>query len=309
MARSTRLLIAGLVAAGAGMAAPAAVAQQRDPFVAAAPARSAVPQRDTLLKLTRRVTLSVEDQRLEDVVQFIRDFTSADIEPAWADSRYADGLDRDRLVSVRVDGVSALTFIEKVLEKASDGFGTNSWQLSPTGTLEIGPKSRLNRHRRVEVYDINDLLLVLPRYEEVPEIDLNSVLQSSQGGGGGQSPFREQDNQRPELPTKEERAKEIIDILIALVEPEQWEDNGGDGASLRYWQGHVIVNAPDYIHRQIDGYPYWPARLTRSGVANGRRYVSLNLDTGISTIDRITQHPVAAVVNGEVISSDPGGGG
>ena len=38
---------------------------------------------------------------------------------------------------------------------------------------------------------------------------------------------------------------------------------GGDAASIRYYQGVLIVRAPDYIHRQIGGYPFG-AKRTRS---------------------------------------------
>ena len=38
-----------------------------------------------------------------------------------------------------------------------------------------------------------------------------------------------------------------------------WTDNGGEGASMHLFNGTLIVNAPDYIHRQINGYSYWPS--------------------------------------------------
>ena len=76
-----------------------------------------------------------------------------------------------------------------------------------------------------------------------------------------------------------------MDLLKELIETEQWADNGGDGATMKLYQGAIIINAPDYIHRQINGYPYWPASGTTSGVANGRRWVSLNGRTSINKLD------------------------
>src|SRR6185369_11546819 len=154
----------------------------------------------------------------------------------------------------------------------------------------------------------NDLLMVLPRYSEVPAIDLNTVLQSGQGGSGG-SPFNNANNNNSPLdtqPMREERAKKIMDLIVSLVESQQWQDNGGEGASMHYFNGTLIVNAPDYIHRQINGYSYWPSG-TKQVAAKGttRRYVTLNMDPSIGTIDKIRQVPVTAVAGG----SGGGGGG
>src|SRR5690606_24861250 len=161
---------------------------------------------------------------------------------------------------------------------------------------------------RVEIYDINDLLMELPTYDEIPRIDLQQALQSSQGGGGGgggQSPFREEgnDDRQAQLRERRERAQEVIDLITQLVEPEQWIDNGGTGGSIRYYNGTLIINAPDYMHRGINGYPYWPAAATSSTMVNGRRYVTLTTDTGLSRVNGFGQQPVSAVVGGQVISS------
>jgi hypothetical protein len=266
------------------------------------------PQRDALLSMGRPITINFQDQRLEDVIDFIGEMSGARIEPMWIDDRHPDGLDKDELITLQVQDVPLLTLLERVLEQAQSDFSENTWQLTKTGEIQAGPKERLNKYKRVEIYDINDLLLILPNYDEVPDLDLQSVLQSNQGGGG-QSPFRDDQQQDLDLPTKQERAEEVEDLVLALVEPEQWLDNGGNGGSLRYWQGTLIVNAPDYMHRAMNGYPYWPAAATTAHLVNGRRWVSLDVDTGISKIEGFAQQEVTAVVGGQLISSNPGGGG
>jgi len=265
-------------------------------------------KRDNLLRMMSPITINFQDQRLEDVVQFMREISGAQIDAMWIDDRNADGLDKDELITLEVQNVSLLTLLERVLQQAETDFTQNSWQMSKTGEIQIGPKVRLNKYKRVEIYDINDLLLVLPTYDEVPELDLQSVLQSNQGGGG-QSPFRDDQDDDQETVPKTERAREIEDIILLLVESDQWVDNGGDGGTLRYWQGTLIVNAPDYMHRALNGYPYWPAAATTATIRDGQRWVSLNVDTGFSKIEGFAEQEVTAVVGGELISSDPGGGG
>lgn len=266
--------------------------------------------RSNLLKLMRTITIEFSEQRLEDVIQFISEFTGAEIEPEWENDRAQVGLDKESLITLSVKNVTALVLLERVLEQAQDDFTENSWQMSKWGSIQIGPKERLNKYKRVQMYDINDLLMEVPDYDEVPDIDLQQVLQSNQGGGG-QSPFRD-DNQNDDLDrrTRDERAQEIVDLVIQLVETEQWTDQGGTGGSIRQWQGHIIVNAADYMHRGLDGYPWWPQRAQSARtMAGGRRYVAFNVDTGFSRIDGFGEEEVTAVVGGQLQRSGDGEGG
>jgi hypothetical protein len=301
------------IAAGAALIAAAGFAPTAQAQTAPQQRLSSHPQRDTLLRLTRPMALQVEDNRLEDVINFIAQVTGADIEPMWITERNPDGLDRDAPVTLRLGELPALTVLERVLSYVEDDFsGGNTWQMSEdTGAIQVGPRIRLNRYKRTEMYDINDLLMEMPDYDEVPDIDLQNVLQGQQGGGGGQSPFRDdQQNQDRERLTLEERAREIEDLITELVHPEQWQRNGGEGASMRHYRGVLIVRGADYIHREINGYRYWPQGVRISRGPNGSRWVSLNMDTGISTIEGEGREPVSAVVGGEIIRSDrPGGGG
>jgi len=252
------------------------------------------PERDTLRKLMRPMTLAYSENRLEDVITSIKDVTDADIEVMWADDRVADGLDKEAKITLDVKGRTALSVLEEVLEiTGRDGLSTggNTWQMNDTGTIQIGPRSRLNKFRTIVIYSIADLLIDVPNYQNAPEFDLQTVLQSNQGGGG-QSPFTENNEQGNDRRTVAEKGQEIVDILTQLVEPEQWLDNGGDSASMRFFQGSLIVNAPDYVHRGLVGYSYWPSSGTRVSTAKGRRYVTIGTQTTTSQISGIAKDPV-----------------
>ncbi len=285
------------------------LAQTSTPSAAALAPTTTQLKRDNLRKMMRQVPdINFQDHRLEDVLSFITEITGADIEVIWIDDKSVDGLDKDSLVTLKAKRVSALKLLEMVLEKvgseAAIYSGGNTWQMTEWGSIECGPKELLAKRARLEIYPINDLLWEIPDYEESPTIDLQSVLQSSQGGGGGQSPFSNvQQNQDRDRRSKDERAQDIVDIIEALVEPETWLSGGGT-ATIRYFQSNLLVRAPDFVHRQLGGYPWWPAAQTSARVVEGRRYVSLGVDTGISTVDDLVNQPVTGVVGG-----GPGGGG
>ncbi len=255
-------------------------------------------ERETIVKLLRPMSVELTGQRLEDVMRYIADVTGADIEVLWMDDTHAIGLDPEHTVTLRVRNASALTMIERILEQSASAFGepgSNTWQFTTYGTFEVGPKERLNRNRRVELYDINDMLFEVMDFTDAPTFNLNSVLQGSQGGGGGQSPFQQTGQQQrgqDDRPTRQEMAQTLIDIITANVETEQWEDNGGDGASIRFYQGHLIINAPDYVHRGVNGYRWWPARLTqRIGAKNNRSMTLTSDELERSRRDRLIVDP------------------
>ncbi|MEM1072051.1 MAG: hypothetical protein AAGB48_11105 [Planctomycetota bacterium] len=284
-AGSAALLLAGGVLPGAPTAGTAR-AQADD-------ASTLQAKRDNLAKLLRPITLDVTDQRLEDVITFITDFTGAQIEARYIDDRSPEGLDPESLITIDARNMSTLRLLELVVEQAArDSFDGATWQFTPWGSVEVGLKSTLNRRQRVQIYDISDLLLVLPDYEDAPEIDLQSVLQSSQGGGGGQSPFDDSGGEDDEERDLEERRNNVIDLIQSIVEPDQWQANGGDGGSIRIYQNALVVRAADYMHRQIDGYSFWPSRSQAVSGVGARRYVSFTLDTGIGTVDGFENVPV-----------------
>ena len=262
------LILAGLVLTPAASLAQA-VGSPAPGTPAAAPARPMDPRTAAMVKLNRAVTVDLNEARLEDALQFIKDFTGAELDILWSDTR-TTGLDKERLVTVSVREVSALRLLERVLEKAQDDFDENTWQMTPSGIIEVGPKSRLNRSKFLKIYDIQDLLFVIPDFTQVPEMDLDTVLNQGQGGGGGGGGiFRddEEDDRGPE-PTDEELAQKIIDLIVENIEPEQWQDNGGEGGSIRFHNGTLLIRAPEYMHRQINGPEYrMPSRRSRTGAA------------------------------------------
>jgi hypothetical protein len=318
-------VIALALAAGL-LATPAALAQA--PSVTATPS-TGNPQRDTLLRLMKPITIELKDQRLEDVIKFVGELTGAEIDAMWLSDREQIGMDPEFQVSLKANGISALTLLERVLDMAtSDTTGAHgmTWQMSDGGALQIGPRERLNKFRRVEIYDVNDMLMVIPDFTQAPQFDLNNVLQSNGGGrgggGGSQSPFTNSNANRggqnqpgigvngQQGPTKAQRAEELKNLIISLVEPDQWVENGYEAASIKYYQNVFIVNAPDYVHRAMDGYPYWPKRFTTFGVAesSGRRYVTLTAPVSSSKVNGFTQTPVTAVTGGGQLTPPPGGG-
>ncbi|TVQ61453.1 MAG: hypothetical protein EA378_08760 [Phycisphaerales bacterium] len=296
---------AALIAASvSAMAAAALLAPATCPLAPLSAQAAQVQQdnagRETLVRLSAPLTIRFEEQRLEDVLRFIQEATQTEFVIYWGDDEPGgSGLDRDALISLNARNAPALAVLERVLSRTRDPFGfggagSATWQLSDWGEFTIGTRESLNRERRVEIYPILDLIVEIPDYPEAPALDLQSVLQAGQGGGG-QSPFRDDQTDRQEFIPDAERAEAIIEIITRNVEPEQWEDAGGTAATIRYWRGNLLINAPDYVHRGINGYRWWPSQRTFSRNIDGRRYVSMARDVGLSVPKDLTNHPVSPI--------------
>ncbi len=273
MASTRNWTVQSLVAAAAVamFAGDPALAQSVSAPPAPPPAAHGDPRAQTLARMLKPITVEFTDARLEDIMAFIADVTGAPIDPKWVDdSTSGDGLDREQTMSLKVANIPAIDLVERVLEKAQgDAFSGNTWQLARSGELEVGPRSRLNRTTYLRVYDINDLLFDMPSFTQFPALDLDSVLNQREGGGAG-SIFQNEEQDRGERESRQQRTQQIVELITTIVEPDQWLDNGGDAASIREYNGTLLVQAPDYVHRQIDGYPFWPSSQPRA--RGGGRY-------------------------------------
>lgn len=235
-------------------------------------------KRDMLTALSTPVTLDVTDQPIQDLFKFLVDVTGAEIEPIFITDNVASaGMDPETQITIKVTEIPALIVLERILlrvQRIESSGEEYTWQFSEFGSIECGPKSELNRDQRVELYDIADLLFVVPDFDNAPEFDLQSAVSAAGGGGGGggQSPFSG-GGQDVTLTTSAERAQAITDLIQSTIEPDQWAALGGDGASMTFYGNSFVITAPDYIHRQIAGYSFWPSNLQQIRKVDGKQQV------------------------------------
>lgn len=238
-----------------------------------------------LRAMSTRMTLEVEDQPLEEVLDYIGEITGAQLEPVYLDSINDIGMDPSTPVSIRVRNRPALAVLERVLQHAqrADGLGDDyTWQLTEIGTLQCGPKGALDLERRLELYDIADLILVIPDFDNAPDLNLSSSGGSS---GGGQSPFSGGSSQDVDAPGQAERIQALVDLIQSTIEPDAWASAGGTGASLTVYSTSLVINAPDYIHRQLAGYDFWPAKYHRVRTDGTKRWVEVRPDPDVRSPD------------------------
>ncbi len=246
------------------------------------------------------INVEFTDTPARDAINYLKTILGIDIVGRWNDDRNAvEGLDPEAAINLTAENQNALTVLEMVISQAED-LDSATWQLRD-GYVEIGPKTRLAAKSAQELryYPIRDLLFEPPMFDNAPSLDLDSALNQGNnsgggggfgggggggggfggggggsGGGGGGSLFDDPDDDPDRVP-EAEKAQELIDLIVEIVEPDAWIINGGDWASVRYYSGVLIVRAPDFVQRQLGGYPFATRPNPNARVVGGdRRYVT-----------------------------------
>ncbi len=202
----------------------------------------------------KRIPVDFQDNSIEDVLTFIANLGNLEMDIDWP-SLEDIGVARESPVSLRLTNVPLETVLDRVLDKASDPSQPAGWAVTD-GVLTIASDEVLRRNTVLEIYDIRDLLIEIPDYDNAPEFDLNTVFQlggqQGGGGGGGQSPFQDQGTDI-ERRDREEMVQDIVDLIQENVDRDGWEDFGGETGTISELNGNlVIVNTPKN-HRAITG--------------------------------------------------------
>ena len=141
------------------------------------------------------------------------------------DNKGQSGIDPSVEITLDVRGMPALTVLEIMMEQYEDETGEAcDWQLR-TGRVEVSTKERLARKgAALKRYPIQDLITDVPNFDNGPRLDLGTALAqgSQQGGGNGSQSLFQGGSDDPDLPSAAEKAEQIIELIVELVESEGW---------------------------------------------------------------------------------------
>lgn len=214
------------------------------------------PKSATLANLQKRISFQAEGARLEAVMETLGILTGQPIETLWesketeGSSGSSPGLHRDLEITVSAKNLTFRSVLDALCRNRSFGELACSWQVLDDGTLQFGSKEDLNRYSEIKIYDVRDLLFRVRDFTNAPQLDLNQAMQQGKGGGGGSIFQNSSAPSTTDVPSKESM-DELIRLLMDFVEPEQWKERGGNGASIQVFNGNLLIQAPGYIHRQL----------------------------------------------------------
>jgi uncharacterized membrane protein YgcG len=280
--------------------------------------------------LTTSISVKFQDTKAKEAFAYLKQLIGVEMVVRWSDDPGAgDGLDPEARLTFEMNSAQALVVLERMIDMSTTEPAT--WQLRQ-GYLEVGTKSRLNARgsQETRIYPIRDLLFEAPNFDNAPEFNLAQSVQTGGGGGGGGSggggggfggggggggsggggggggggvPFGTP-GEPPERRAPEEKADQLIELIKSLVEPDVWLDDSV--ASIRYYDGSIIVRAPDYVQRQVAGYGSLPAEAPKR---TGGRYVDMTAPIGVSKVTGFGTSTVTGSAGGGSTGTTGGAGG
>lgn len=241
------------------------------------------------------ITVDFDETPVQEAIAYIGDAIGVRMVGRFASDMTANGIDPNLTVTLQAEDMSALAALDFVLAVCSTN-SECIWQLR-NGYIEIGPKDRLAMGGAQETkrYPISDLLMDVPDFDNMPSMLLEDqlsggwygpydrgyggsghwygpgygisprIIRGGRGGviGGGHGGSINPGGMNPGRPldkraAMKQKAEELMAFIKAIVEPGHWRDEGGEWASMAYYDGVLVIRAPDFIHRQIGGYPKVP---------------------------------------------------
>ena len=268
------------------------------------------------------VTVEFNQTELKQVMDFMGTLLDVSTIIYWQNEKRMEGLDPELTITLEAEQTPALNLLQRILEKCSTDGEEYTWQLRQ-GMLEIGSKEQLGRKsaQALKLYNIENLILEIPDFDNAPTLDLGNFGGGGgglggggfgggggigggggggRGGGGGGGGFGGGGGGGGGAgggslaPTdEEERIEEIIRIITTFIEPDAWRRNGGDWARIESYRGNLIIRAPDFIQRQLEGYDFRPIPPVGSGARRTLDYEQDDVFVRVPLTERLRRQRAA----------------
>ena len=267
-------VVLALVMTVGTVTAPAA-GQTRADRVAAIQEKRGEKQKASKIKMLQvllyeQLTVTFDRTPARDVFDYLKIALDVNLIARYSDDTIGHGIDPDTRITLSADSVPVLELLELILEQCST-VDECTWQLRKS-FIEVGTKERLSvpAAREIRWYPVDEMLFEAPDFNDSISLRLEDAFPYNSGFGGGYAGGflnggRGYGGSTQISPpgagsggSAKQRVQSLINLIVELVEPQAWTNNGGDWASIRYRDGALVVNAPPYIHRKIVGYPRVP---------------------------------------------------
>ncbi len=179
---------------------------------------------------------------LRDVIAFIRNSSKVNIHVYW-NSLETVGVGKQTPVTVDVSGVSVgrlLTLVTDYVSADRAKYDRVYWVVNE-GVVEISTGSALDKKFKSRVYDVSDLLMVVPDFK-APSMDLSEITKSADtsGGGDGESIFTEEPDQDEDAArTRAERGEQLIKSIKESIGEDMWQPTGR--GSIKLMDDRLII--------------------------------------------------------------------
>ncbi len=208
--------------------------------------------------LARKVPqVNVNGVPLDQAIDFFRDVSGLNVNVDWHALELLN-VTKQTPISLKLSDVTLRRVLRSILDEAG-GAGQTLTYYVEDGIIEITSRDVADHEMVTRVYPVDDLVMLVPDFVP-PGLNLQSQSNqtSGQGGGGssgGQSIFGGTGSQQQDTAaSKAQRADDLVKTIMGSVRPDIWRENGGT-ATIRYFNGHIIVTAPRSVQDALSHQP------------------------------------------------------
>ena len=187
-------------------------------------------QKKSLAQLHRPIpSLTFEAVAFTDVIDSLRDISGSKISVNWK-AVEAAGIDRKTPVSVNLRNIKTSKALEVILESVGSGQSKLGFTVDD-GVITVSTQAELYRNVVTRVYDIRDLLVILPGFAYTREFTVPAPA--------------------TQPVTRETIVQDITRLIMDTVSTDSWKDRGGPAGTLRELEGQLIITQTADNHREI----------------------------------------------------------
>ncbi len=247
------VLAALVVALGATTLAQEAGAQRRQP-------RARVRSTVDILN-TRMPEVTFQDTPLEQVMDWLADFTQLNVSVRWQTLADA-GVERDTPISIQARNLRLSQVLWLIMNEAGGTDLKLAYRASGS-LLILSTEDDLSREMITKIYDVSDLLVRIPRASRQSAFNVTQGMGQGGGSGGGGGGMFQQGQQQQQQDDynrggaggqgTDPQMEQLVELIIQTVEPDSWRNNGGLGTIMPF-QRTLVVRNTLLVHQRLGGY-------------------------------------------------------
>jgi len=206
--------------------------------------------------LEKRVPVDFRQTPFDQVIERLAGDHQLNLIVNWQDLGRA-GVDRATAIDLSLPSeITLKKALVEVLEQAGGGVVDLGYDVAD-GAVTIATRHFLDKNTYPAVYNITDLLMVIPQSSNVPVMDLaEATYPTPDRSERADLPWQygDDDDDEPEDdPERMDRIRKIIDLIQDTIAPESWRDRGGSVGMIKEINGQLVVTQNSAAHRQLRG--------------------------------------------------------
>ncbi len=194
------------------------------------------------------VQMVVEDAKFdemafEDLVEWLERKTKANVVVRWKILEKA-GVERDYPITLRRKNIRIRKLLRLVFGQLTEDLKSVELACKAEGnTLIISTRKDINAKLMVKVYDVQDLLLVVPDFTGGGISGVGDMRR--RGAGFSKSRSSERENKQHQEPVDR-----VIGVITQVIQPLSWKVNGGRGTIVHY-KGRLVIRNNVEVHLEL----------------------------------------------------------